>query len=64
MEAEYIALSQSCKDLFPIMDLVHELSTTTMKLPFDDSPHDTLHIHKDNVGALVLGLHLGPSIML
>ena len=26
-----------------------------MKLLFDDSPNCTLHIHKDNVGALVLG---------
>ena len=25
MEAEYVALSQSCKDLFPLLDLVHEL---------------------------------------
>ena len=55
MEAKYLALSQSCKDLFPIMDLVHELSTTTMKLLFDDSPNCTLHIHIDNVEALVLG---------
>ena len=28
MEAEYIALSQACKDLFPIIDLVNELSDT------------------------------------
>ena len=25
MEAEYVALSTSCKDLFPIVDMIHEL---------------------------------------
>lgn len=54
MEAEYIALSQSCKDLFPIMDLINEISTT-MKLPFQPSPHLHVKIHEDNVGALTLG---------
>jgi hypothetical protein len=26
MEAEYVALSQSCKDLFPLLDQIKELS--------------------------------------
>ena len=54
MEAEYIALSQACKDLFPIMDLLSELSDM-LTLPADPSPHLHIHIHEDNVGALTLG---------
>ena len=53
-EAEYIALSQSCKDLFPIMDLLAKVSTI---LNLQTNPSPTLHIqiHEDNVGALTLG---------
>lgn len=54
MEAEYIALSQSCKDLFPIMDLVTELSGS-LELDFNSSPRLHVWIHEDNVGALTLG---------
>ena len=54
MEAEYIALSQSCKDLFPIMDLLSELSDI-LSLHADLSPHLHIQIHEDNVGALTLG---------
>ena len=54
MEAGYIALSQACKDLFPIMDLLHEL-TTTLGLQKDPAPRLHIQIHKDNVGALTLG---------
>lgn len=54
MEAEYIALSQACKDLFPIMDLLHEL-TTTLGLQKDPAPRLHVQIHEDNVGALTLG---------
>ena len=54
MEAEYIALSQACKDLFPIMDLLSELSDM-LTLSADPSPHLHIQIHEDNVGALTLG---------
>ena len=54
MEAEYIAMSQACKDLFPIMDLVSELSTG-FGLPFAHGSQFHVKIHEDNVGALTLG---------
>lgn len=54
MEAEYIALSTSCRDLFPLIDKLSEI-TDVFHLPF--SPGSTMHvrIHEDNVGALTLG---------
>ena len=53
MEAEYCALSRSCKDLFPIIDQLKELALA-VGLPSDEVT--TLHttIHEDNVGALTL----------
>ncbi|KAL7519443.1 hypothetical protein ACHAWF_000238 [Thalassiosira exigua] len=36
MEAEYVALSTACRDLFPIMDLVKEIGET-MASPFRTS---------------------------
>ena len=54
MEAEYIAMSQACKDLFPIMDLVTELSTS-FGLMFLCGLQFHVKIHEDNVGALTLG---------
>lgn len=62
MEADYIALSQSCKDLFPIMDLVAKLSSS-LALDFDSSPCLHVRIHEDNVGALTLGRLLEPHQM-
>jgi hypothetical protein len=53
MEAEYVALSQSCKDLFPIMDLVGELSEA-LNLSPDKVGRMHVKIHEDNVGALTL----------
>ena len=54
MEAEYVALSQSCKDLFPLLDQINELGEA-VGLPV--SKHTKLHttIYEDNVGALTLG---------
>jgi transposase InsO family protein len=54
MEAEYVALSQSCKDLFPLLDQINELGNA-VGLPV--SKHTNLHttIYEDNVGALTLG---------
>jgi hypothetical protein len=37
MEAEYVALSTSCKDLFPLLDLICELSSA-VNLPMDKQP--------------------------
>ena len=54
MEAEYVALSQSCKDLFPLLDQINELGEA-VGLPVST-------IYEDNVGALTLGL-LGPKRM-
>jgi len=52
IEAEIIALAQSCKDLFPIMDIV-EYMASVVGLP---NPKTSMHvsIHKDNDGALIL----------
>jgi hypothetical protein len=54
MEAEYISLSQACKDLFPLLDLIQELGSAC-GLQIDN--HTNLHVkvHEDNVGALTLG---------
>jgi hypothetical protein len=54
MEAEYIALSTSCRDLFPLMDKLVGL-TTTLALPYTLGAHMHVRIHEDNVGALTLG---------
>ena len=54
MEAEYVALSTACKDLFPLVDLVTELSTF-MGFKARKSSHLHVKIHEDNVGALTLG---------
>ena len=54
MEAEYVALSTSCKDLFPLLDLIRELSSA-INLPMDKHTNMHVKIHEDNVGALTLG---------
>ncbi len=54
MEAEYIALSTACRDLFPLMDKLLEL-TAMLKLPYTLGTLMHVHIHEDNVGALTLG---------
>ena len=59
MEAEIVALSHSCKELFPVMDMVESLGPalgipagpTTMKVS----------IHEDNAGALILAQKLPPE---
>jgi hypothetical protein len=55
MEAEHIALSILCKDLFPIINLITELC---LALNFQLKSNSDLHVkkHEDNVGALLLGL--------
>ena len=53
MEAEYIALSSACKDLFPIIDIIQEI-TTTLGLASSDSANIHARIHEDNAGTLAL----------
>jgi hypothetical protein len=54
MEAEYVALSASCKELFPLIDLTKEL-TTAIGLNLKATTEMHIKIHEDNVGALTLG---------
>ena len=54
MEAEYIALSTACLDLFPLIDKLTEL-TSVLNLPFTPGSNMHVRIHEDNVGALILG---------
>ena len=53
MEAEYVALSEACKDLFPIMDVSKELCVA---LGISHSIIANMHVRifEDNVGALTL----------
>ena len=59
MEAETIALAQSCRDLFPIMDIVKSVSTA-VGLP-DPTTVMKVSIHEDNAGALILAQTLPPQ---
>ena len=54
MEAKYIALSTTCRDLFPLMDKLVEI-TSVLDLPYVAGSNIHVRIHEDNVGALVLG---------
>jgi hypothetical protein len=54
MEAEYVALSTSCQDLFPIIDITNKLCSI-FNLDMQASADLHIKIHKDNVGALMLG---------
>ena len=59
MEAEIIALAHSCRELFPIMDMVKSLSSAVGLANPETSMH--VSIHEDNVGALVLAETLPPQ---
>jgi hypothetical protein len=54
MEAEYVAIITACRDLFPVVDMIKELSTA---VGLGNDFHSKIHvkIHEDNVGALTLG---------
>lgn len=54
MEAEYVAISTACRDLFPVVDIVKELSVS-VGLTNDFTSKIHVRIHEDNVGALTLG---------
>jgi hypothetical protein len=57
MEAEYVALSTSCRDLFPLIDVTKEICSNfdIGKCTFRDAAQLHVKIHEDNVGALALG---------
>ena len=53
MDAEYVALSTSCKDLFPLVDLIHKLcSAVGLNVAAVANMH--VEIHEDNVGTITL----------
>jgi hypothetical protein len=59
MEVEIIALSACCRELFPIIDMVHLLAEAT-NLPIGNTTMN-VSIHEDNSGALVLAKTLSPQ---
>ena len=54
MEAEYIALSTACRDLFPLIDKLVEIFAI-LDLPFVAGSNMHIRIHEDNAGTLTLG---------
>jgi hypothetical protein len=54
MEAECAALSASCHDLFPMIDVTNKICSA-LHLTLSDTPEVNIKIHKDNVGTLILG---------
>ncbi len=52
MEAKVIALSACCRELFPIIDMVHSLAVAT-NVPIGNMTMN-VSIHEDNLGALAL----------
>jgi hypothetical protein len=56
MEAEYVALSTSCRDLFPLIDITNEIcSIFHVGLIFHKRADLHIKKHEDNVSALALG---------
>jgi hypothetical protein len=57
MEAEYVALSMSCRDLFPLIDITAEIcgKFDTGNHNFDGAARLHIKINEDNIGALALG---------
>jgi hypothetical protein len=60
MEAETIALTSCCRELFPIMDQVAEI-VNAVGMPDPDNPTMHVTIHEDNSGALILANTLPPQ---
>ena len=54
MEAEYVAMSTACKDLFPLIDLVRELGGC-LGITVNNTSNLHVRIHEDNIGGLTLG---------
>ena len=57
MKAEYVALSTSCRDLFPLIDVTNEICSyfDINKCIFHNTSRLHIRVHEDNVGALALG---------
>ena len=53
MEADVNAMSQCCRDLFPIMDMVSEIGQV-VGLPTNDKTKMHVSVREDNTGALIL----------
>ena len=53
MEAEVNALSQCCRDLFPITNVVYEIGQVVGLLT-DDKTNMHVSVHEDNAGALIM----------
>jgi hypothetical protein len=53
MEAEYIALSASCRDLFPMIDVTNKICLA-LHLTLSNTTEKHIKIHKDYVGTLIL----------
>ena len=49
-----MAMSQACKDLFPVVDLIQNFSKT-VGVPSNFKATLHIKIHQDNVSALTLG---------
>ena len=60
MESETTVLAHSCRELFPIMDLVKEVGAI-VGLPTKDLTTMHITIHEDNAGALVLAETIPPQ---
>jgi hypothetical protein len=60
MEAEIIALSACCRELFPIIDMICLFAEAT-NLPIGNTTMK-VSIHEDNSGALVLAKTLPPQL--
>ena len=60
MEAEIIALAHSCRELFPIMDMVTQLGPK-FGLKTEDMTTIKVSIHEDNAGALILAKTIPPQ---
>ncbi len=56
MEAEYVALSTSCQDLFPLINATKEIcSIFKVDLVVKETVNMHIKVHEDNDGALALG---------
>jgi hypothetical protein len=54
MEAEYVALSSSCRDLFPLIDITEDICSALLLHP-PDTAQIHIKIHKDDAGTLIQG---------
>jgi hypothetical protein len=54
IKTEYVALSTSCCNLFPLIDVTREISKA-FSIELSDTAQMHVKIHEDNVGALALG---------